>query len=164
MNSWVKAPKTTAAQCPIWTSKTTTWYYKAWPSNWALAWATRSQCQTSRLVSNYPSKSFNLASNYKVAQWTLTRATCISKRKTTIPRTQASVTVTKPHSNNNRLSTTLMRTNTCSIALQSASCSKTKYEMRLPGIHGSKDNMTQHNDKLERHNIYTKYKYETKDQ
>jgi hypothetical protein len=134
-NSWAKHQETTAAQwLGIWTSRTTTWYYKAWPSNSVRACHYNSQCQTTRWTSSCPSKSSNWTSNYKVTQWTLIRATSSIRRKISTPKTQASAMATKPHLNNNRPSKRLYtqrRTNKCSTAHQLPSCSKTKYERAL---------------------------------
>jgi len=129
MNSWVRI--TAAHFHRTLTFRTITLSYKAWPNNWARAWATRYQCQTSRWTSNCPSKSSNWPSNYKVARWTLTRATSSIRRMTSIHKTRASAMATMPHLNNNRPSKRpiiLKKTGRCSIATQSPSCSRTKYE------------------------------------
>ena len=129
MNSWVRI--TAAHFLRTHTFRTITWSYKAWPSNWALAWTTRDQCQTLRWTSNCPSKSFNWPSNYRVALWTLTRATSSIRRMISTHKTRASAMATMPHLNNNRPSKRpiiLKKTGRCSIATPSPSCSRTKYE------------------------------------
>ena len=129
MNSWVRI--TAALSHLTLTFRTITLSFKAWPNNWTRAWTTRYQCQTSRWTSNCPSKSSNWPSNYKVARWTLTRATSSIRRMTSIHKTRASAMATMPHLNNNRPSKRpiiLKKTGKCSIASQSPSCSRTKYE------------------------------------